>query len=196
MSSPEPITPDADDRHSLMLRRLASLSLELAESLQTRALAAETTEEAARAAEAFHKVARGLRQTLALELRVIRFRKELERENNADPVRQLEARQKADARAAVVNWKRTQVCDYIAPLIWNERERDEATALLARFNTWLDATEQRPGFEYAELDDLLEEACEVLGFDPGLIFCGGDHPHDDADAEDPAPPLSEATDTG
>src|SRR6185369_14632847 len=68
MSSPQPIPPDADDLHSLMLRRLASLSLELAESLQQRAMEAETTEEAARAAEAFHKVARGLRQTLALEL--------------------------------------------------------------------------------------------------------------------------------
>src|SRR3954470_22798673 len=125
MSSSEPLPPDADDRHSLMLRRLAALSLELAEDLQARALAAETAAEARGLTDAFHKVGRGLRQTLALELKVIRFRKDLEREVNADPIRQLEARQQADARSVRLRWRKQQVADYIEPLIYNEREDEK-----------------------------------------------------------------------
>jgi hypothetical protein len=196
MSSPDPIPPDADDLQSLMLRRLASLSLELAESLQQRAMEAETTEEAARAAEAFHKVSRGLRQTLALELRVIRFRKDLEREANADPMRQLEARKTADAKAATARWRKQQIADHIEPLIWNEREHEEASALQTRFNTWLNAMVERPGLEFADHDDLLWEACQVMGFDPALVFCGPDDEDDDDEAPDNPPPAPQAADSG
>jgi hypothetical protein len=197
MSSPEPITPDADDRHSLMLRRLAALSLELAEDLQARALAAETAEEAKGLAEAFHKVGRGLRQTLALELKVIRFRKDLEREANADPIRQLEARQKADARSVTVRWKKQQICDYIEPLIYNEHEDEEHYDLQTRFNAWLNAWGERPDFEHQDLDGLLLEACEVMGFDPGLIFCGDENPAaNDAAQDGQPPPTPLAADSG
>ncbi|WP_334165496.1 hypothetical protein, partial [Phenylobacterium sp.] len=67
----------AQDRHSAMLAELAAMSLTLARDLQNRALEADTPAEAAKLAAAFQRVARGLRQTLALELKVIRFRDEM-----------------------------------------------------------------------------------------------------------------------
>ncbi|MCR5879149.1 hypothetical protein [Phenylobacterium sp. J367] len=67
----------AEDRHTVTLRALAGMSLELCRDLQQRALNAESPEDAVRLATAFHRVSRGLRQTLALELKLVRYKDEL-----------------------------------------------------------------------------------------------------------------------
>ncbi|HVI34393.1 hypothetical protein [Phenylobacterium sp.] len=71
MSAPPPIPAIAEDRHGRILAELAGLSLELARDLQARALAAESAEDAAKLAAAFHRTARCVRQCLALEAKLV-----------------------------------------------------------------------------------------------------------------------------
>ena len=56
----------------LTLRELSGLGLELCRDLQQRALAAEDNHEAAHLAESFAKVGRGVRQTIALKMKLVR----------------------------------------------------------------------------------------------------------------------------
>jgi hypothetical protein len=78
-----PADAPVQDRHSAMLAELAAMTLTLARELSNRALQAETVEDAVRLSTAFHRVSRGLRQTLALELKVIRFKDEAARDEAA-----------------------------------------------------------------------------------------------------------------
>ncbi|HEY8617998.1 hypothetical protein [Phenylobacterium sp.] len=131
-----------------MLAQLASMTFTLARELSNRALEAESDDDAVKLAAAFHQVSRGLRQTLALEMKVIRFRAELERDiwpraagaQSATP---------HPAASAESSEKRHRVASAVEPLIWNEREKpdfdeDEAHARRGRLQTFLDGAERRP----------------------------------------------------
>jgi hypothetical protein len=170
-----PADATTEDRHGRILAELAGLSLELARDLQARATAAESGEEAARLASAFHQVSRGLRQTLALELKVIRFRGELARE--AQAAEAAEVRRRVAVRDAAVEARRWEVASQVRPLIWTEREdelsdakRAEAERLDLDFDGWLQEAQRRPDFLEVDVDDLIIEACEVLGFDTALLY--------------------------
>src|ERR1700761_3347327 len=65
-------TPADQDRTAQMLGEIAELSLALARDLATEARGAETPEQKALLADAFQKVSRGLRLTLALNAKLNR----------------------------------------------------------------------------------------------------------------------------
>jgi hypothetical protein len=164
----------AEDRHGRILAELAGLSLELARDLQARALAAETAQEAARLASAIRGVARGLRQTLALELRVAEFR----RLDAADA--ELARRRAAERREEAVLERQCRI-DILGArvrgLIWSEYESlddpelvigrtpDEARGLERRFEAWLDARAGDPAVAFEDVEGLIDEVCGHLGID-------------------------------
>lgn len=173
--------PPAEDRHTAMLRELAAMSLTLARELQQRALQAETPDEAVKLATAFHRVSRGLRQTLALELKVVRYRDDQAREAQAAA----EAAAAA-ARPAAIERRREQVRHAASRAIWVEHERPDWQAegedfdlpepptdtrrLACDLHVWLDRAVRRPDFLDAAFDDLVLEACDAIGADPAFIY--------------------------
>jgi len=162
-----------EDRHGRITAELAGLSLELARDLQRRALETEDHAEAARLAEAFHKVSRGLRQTLALDMKLIRFRGELAREARAKAEAQEAKRQlEAEERALFYRHKQAMLDRYVGGLIWNEHERPEAerAELAERLEAWIAEASDRPDFADTPDGDLLLEACLDLGLDPAPLF--------------------------
>ncbi|WP_374468393.1 hypothetical protein [Phenylobacterium sp.] len=203
MSDPAAI---AEDRHGRILAELAGLSLALARDLQARAMAAETTEEAARLAMAFQRVSRGLRQTLALELKVIRYRDALARE-----AAQAEARAQAAAAAPRPSappaepsgdkpvFRRSEaIAKDVESLIWDEAETpdwDEAVARRrqAALSDWLDAAVARPDFLENDLDDQVIAACRAAGVDPNRLYVLDDAPGDEPPDMETAPPCAGAT---
>ena len=134
------------ERHGRLLGRIAELATSLAEQLHADAMAAAEPEGRARSAAAFHRIARSVRQTVALEARLLRERRGLRREDAAEVQRRDDARvsaRKAQVRAGVVR------------LIWSEHEKDEAEELEGEVDERLD--------EQAVLDDDFWEApIEVL----------------------------------
>src|ERR1700761_3531589 len=72
------------ERQDAVLAELSELGLTLARDLHARALAAETPVEAEKLALAFPRVSRGVRQTCALELKLERARRLVDREAATD----------------------------------------------------------------------------------------------------------------
>jgi hypothetical protein len=111
------------------LALLFQRGLELALKIQEDAMAAETADERARLAVAFHRIGRGVRQTAALRTRLAGDARRAEREGQTEVIRLDErrlARRKAQVKATVER------------LIWTEAEtEDAAEALLDHFDTML-----------------------------------------------------------
>jgi len=156
-------------RHTRVLTELTELGLDLARSLKARAEAATTPAEAEGLALAFHRVARSVRQTLALETKLARERAGIASEERGDLRRAVTTRQ-AQVRAPV------------ARDIWSEREQDEAEALMEVLEDHLDEAALYPSF----LEDPVEAQVAWLRAQLGL-------PADDAGPPSfAAPPPAEA----
>lgn len=176
----------AETRQGRMLARLASLSLELAESLQTRALAAETTEEAVKLAGAFHRCARSARQSLALEFKLIHDNDRIcrDKERHDREFRAERERQQKDAVAR----RRNRVHQELEKVIWDEVEdRDTAHELVGDLYDELE--------EECRLDSFLDETVEAqierlrrsLDIDEiAAIYREDDEDDEDEDAKDAA----------
>jgi hypothetical protein len=179
------------------------MGMELARDLRERALAAETPEEATRLAKAFHTVSRGVRQSLALELRVIRFRNDLHREVQAAEAKAAEAAGAAAAvREPAVARRREEIGSQVERLIYTEYEGYEdapyedprANRLQWRLSDWMAAASARDDFTTADLDGQIIAACEQLGLDPARLSAldgdgegdEDDEPDDDDDGESAA----------
>ena len=95
-------TPAAEmaEKHARILGELAEFGLNLARKLHDQAMAAETPQETAELARAFHSVSRSVRQTLALEARLARDagRQDLEDRAQAERTAQ-QALEDAERRA-------------------------------------------------------------------------------------------------
>lgn len=159
------------DRQGLMLARLASLHLELAESLQQRALEAESVEDAVKLSTAFAQVARGLRQTLALDMRLIRFRREIVAYDAGQAKEAADAEAEAasvEAAAQAREDKAADIRELVEPLIWNEHERPETEAdeLQDRFESWLVRAMNRSDYDRCCAGSLAGEIAEMLGVLP------------------------------
>ncbi|HEY8618156.1 hypothetical protein [Phenylobacterium sp.] len=187
-------TTDADDRHSQMLKQLAAMTFTLARDLSNRALEAENDDDAVKLAAAFHQVSRGLRQTLALEMKVIRFKAELARAANPPPPPKPREETIGGIPAAI--WRRKEEIGQVMDrVIWGEAERDEdepddfdeesAGRAYNTYGLWLQEAAKRPDFTTADLDDLIIEACQVAGKDPRELYI-----FDDDEAPEPVSPDS------
>ncbi|WP_374470565.1 hypothetical protein [Phenylobacterium sp.] len=181
MSSP---TPLPEDRHSAVLAELAAMSLTLARDLQNRALEAESVADATRLAAAFQQVSRGLRQTLALELKVIRYRDELAREAAAaDEECAAVERMLAENHAEAVRRRGEQIRSRVSHAIWFEEEDlssdelpegfeppEDPEALAEALDRWVEAAMRRGDFLRTDYVDLVFEACEAIGADVRVLY--------------------------
>jgi hypothetical protein len=111
------------ERQGRMLAELGELGLALARDLQGRALAAETPQEAAQLADAFHRISRSVRQSLALEAKLKRESVRDERDRRDDEARETEARRAArqtELRKRVERMIRTEGSPELADLMLHE----------------------------------------------------------------------------
>jgi len=134
---------DLTARHARGLAELSELGLSLARDLHACALAAEEPLAKAEVALAFHRVSRSVRQSMALEARLMRDLRRQEGEAGAEAVKVEKARlgaRKAQVRAAVER------------LIWNEAETEDAGLQLID-----------------ELDERLDEAALYETFADGPV---------------------------
>jgi hypothetical protein len=167
-----------------MLGELAELGLVLARELQQAALVAEDVQEKVRLADAFARVGRGLRQSLALHARMERESARDARDAEAEAPRMepaLRARRKA------------QIRDAVAAVIWREHERLDAEPdlLLEELDLHLAAEVQTDGF--LERDPSAEIARLCRAFDlPLPAAASGADPTDSASTNGPASPSAAA----
>jgi len=144
------------ERHGRMLVELADLGMALARDLHGRALAAED-EAACDLSLAFQRVSRSLRQTLALEARL-----ERERRQGVRDAADLAARETLER----VQQRRRQVRTALAPLIWDEAEGEEAEALFEDLEARLMAGGEDDGFADLPLDACIARIRADLGLAP------------------------------
>jgi hypothetical protein len=142
------------DRHGAILTRLAELGMTLAEDLHARALAAKDDRSANDLALAFHRVSRSLRQTLALEARLERERRQALREA---------AQREASETLTRIQKKRAQVLRAVAPLVWTEYEGDDAEALVENLDSWIYQDSQEDGFLEEPVDEIIARLREAFG---------------------------------
>ena len=144
----------SETRAARLLGELAELSMDLARDLQARAKAAETAEDATALAGAFHRIARGVRQTLALEAR-------LERDGRAQARAELAEAQRATP--AQIQRRRDQVQGAVVRAVWDEAEGDEAEDLLEMLDMVLDDLMITDDFMVGPVGEQVARLCRDLG---------------------------------
>ena len=115
---------DMAEKHGRILGELAEFGLALARKLHDQGIAAETPEETAELARAFHSVSRSVRQTLALEARLAREAARQDREDRGQAERQAELdRAEAQRRArAPYEARKQRIGGVLERLIYSEHE--------------------------------------------------------------------------
>lgn len=109
------------ERHGRMLAELGELGLSLARDLQGRALSAETPQEASQLADAFNRISRSVRQSLALEAKLLRDSLRDAREERDRQVRETELRKAA---------RKAELKKRVCALVWTETELPEIGRLM------------------------------------------------------------------
>jgi hypothetical protein len=188
------------ETRSRMLGELAELGLVLARDLQQAALVAEDPQDKVRLAEAFARVGRGVRQSLALHARMERdaARAAADAETQAvgmEPVRR--SRRKAEVRSAV------------EAVIWREHERLDVDPdlLLEDLNDCLDAEARTDVFLHTDPATQIARLCRALELPIPSEQDDGGAPTDRSTNDDratpkpetpgdPGRPLARATDPG
>jgi hypothetical protein len=147
-----------DETRMKMLGELAEMALVLARDLKEAALVAKTTDEKVRLADAFQKVGRGVRQSLALHAKMERDAQAVERETQAGaapPTDQIKVRR--EGRAA-------RIKSEVERLIWTEREKleEEPYVLRNRLTELLAAEARSETFLDTDPDLQIERLCQAL----------------------------------
>ena len=157
----------ADAIHELHQRGLSLLferGLELALRVQEDAMAAESAEARARLAVAFHRISRSVRQTAALQMRMVRESEAAARlargEARDDATRRRETR-KARIRAEIVR------------SLWTEHEGEPPDDVTGELDERLEVEADRDGFLDEPPDILIARLCEELDLPPPLAGEGG-----------------------
>lgn len=186
------------DRDAQMLARLAELDLAAAEHVHGRLLAATEADEVGSLGRTYQRVARSLRQTLALKAKLARERAQAERGRA-----QAEARRPPppafDSDEFRIAERMEDLQDALARVAQAAFGDDEARreALLDRFDVELDDWATEDDFTDADLDDQVRRACRLLDLPENLAATwrtlprpafdlDPDDPADDEDGEDDA----------
>ena len=146
-------------RRAALLRRVQELSLAIAEDLADAVVATADAEQKAKLASAFHRIARGLRQSIALEAK-------LEREQAEEGAAAQRARTAALPR---IIRRKLRLGAEIERLVWTEydhadaEEAEHAHALIARAEAWLEAASETDGFLDEPAEALIARLCAHLG---------------------------------
>ncbi len=174
------VPEDMAARHGRMLAEIAEIALAAARDLGQSLAEAATPQEKAVLMGALHRAGRSLRQSVALEARLVRDAGRALREARDEAL--AETRRKVDRRKA-------QVEAAVKRLIWTEREADEAE----RLESVLDELVGEDAVFDAFLSDPIElqiaRLCEALGIQVSDV----DHPRED---EDPSGISSPETESG
>ena len=149
MSSPA----EMHERHARMLARYAELALSLAEQLHADAMAAETPDQRAGLAGAFHRICRSGRQSMALEARLVR---EAAREARA------EAGLGQAAREARIELRKKRLAQAVEPLIWTEVEDEDQVEALQDLELCLAEAALCEAFLDEPLETQLARLCDAL----------------------------------
>jgi hypothetical protein len=144
-------TQPALDRDEAMLARLAEMDLSLAEKLHAAAMAAEDPAETATLARTYQKIARSLRQSIALKHRI---KRDVAQASRGGPSPQHKAR--VEERVATVREAVTRV-------IFTETEGEAADWLCNLLEERIDLrVRQTAGVDITTLDEMVTEVCEDL----------------------------------
>jgi len=141
---------DIVDREAQMLGRLAELDLAAAERVHARLMATEDAGEIADLGRTYQRIARSLRQTLALKARLAH-----EQAGRARIDRGPRNETTAQARKA-------EVREAVSRVVWDEYERDEAEAILQEFEDLLPLAAAEESFLTAPLPVVVARLCALL----------------------------------
>ncbi len=179
------------ERHGRTLARLSELGLALAERVQEKALAADDPKSSADLGLAFHRIARTVRQSIALEARLVRDAERAERElrKDEDARREL-VREVVRRDPRQIARRKENVREAVLKVIWDEIEDEEDR------NYFTDLLEQRlemgaedPGFCVESLKDHIDRMLVDFSLAGDILY-----PDEDGDGEygriefDAAPP--------
>ena len=177
-------TVEMAERHGRMLGRLSELGMSLAEGMHAQVATAMEAGDPKAVAEltlTFHRVSRSVRQSIALEAKLVRDAARAEREA-AD---EAERKRTAILRDPVAMVRRkAAVREAIERLIWTEREGEEAEELLDLLETRLAPGGLDDEVYLEPLEDHIARLCADLGLPLP------DPPQPQAPALTPAPPDS------
>jgi len=155
--------PDTIDAAEAMLAKLAGLDLSLAQHVHACAMATDDTQEVAELARAYQRIARSMRQSLALHARLKRERERDRRENPPPPPARDEAR---------IRRRIDELRQPVQRVIWAEHEHpeDEHPEQDGLAGYYFDLLEERmhiragdDAFGLEPLDDHIARLCRDLG---------------------------------
>lgn len=176
MSEAEPHT----ERHAAILAELAEIGMAMARGLREEVETAETPEAKARAVAAFPRLARAVRQTLALEAR---FRRDAARDRLA-----------ADERVATemtghIRRRKAQVRMWMQRAICQETPDDKETAEARLYDLYerLDDAVLEEDFALAPFPQVIAYLHRELGLTPPTFGDADDDGGDDDENEDDDP---------
>ena len=152
------IATDMAEKHAHILGELADFGLNLARKLHGQAMAAETPEETANLAKAFHSVSRSVRQTLALEAKLSRDADRHGREFKGEHERAAQQTAQQTGRRRL-----GQVRKAVERAIWSEYEGDEAELLLEDLELMLTEEVMADGLAEETLEAQIARLCADLG---------------------------------
>jgi hypothetical protein len=153
-------------RTAAYLERLAERDMAAVEKAHGALMAAEAPAEVAEMSRAYHRLARSLRQTLALTEKLARDRAQDARRAAADAETEAVRLRAADA---LKDERTDRICSAVARIAWDEAEtpdhfEPQLKALYAAVTRVLD----QPDFETVDLDQQVDDICEAAGLRPRL----------------------------
>ncbi|MFC3070085.1 hypothetical protein [Phenylobacterium soli] len=145
---------DMADRHREALQELTRMGLELARDLHEAALSAATLEDKDRAAAAFHRISRSVRQSMALESR---FEREAQR-------KAIEAERAASAaRVTTLVHRQAEAVSAIERLVWTEYEGAEPESLFTEIGERLEHDDYQQALLTQPTDLIVRRLAEEFG---------------------------------
>jgi len=155
---------DIDDLAARMLDRLAELDLTAAERVHAKLMTAEPAHEVAELGRTYQRMARSLRQTLALRAQMKR-----ERERDREQAAREPAPPKKPGGVALAQRIR-QLRDGVRRVIWDEAEDAEARDWdLEALDETITHEMQKDDFCAESIDDHVARVCLELGLAPERI---------------------------
>jgi len=148
----------APDRDEEMLARLAEFDLAAAERVHGRLMAAETASELAELGRTYQRLARSLRQTLALKAK-------LKRDREA-PARAAPQPAAGPPGGLAVARRLREVREAVTRVIWNELEREDASFCEEGLEELIVEEMRGDGFCAEPLDDHVARICLMLHLSP------------------------------
>lgn len=179
------------ERHGRTLARLSELGLALAERVQAQALATEDAKSTADLGLAFHRIARTVRQSIALEARLVRDAARAERELQQDAVaRQELLREILPRDPRRIARRKEEVREAVQQVIWDELEdEDERHYFTDLLEQRLEMGARDPGFCVESLEAHIDRMLADFSLAGHIL---GRHDEDDDDGEFRAPEFDSA----